>query len=83
MGVRQQIVRSAPVVKAVLGVFGVPGPLVDAVGLVGEVAGFSPSQAAMVRGFAERAADALETYSSRQYLMSWWGRPTRTLWSSR
>jgi len=67
MVVRQQITKAAPVVKTLLGLFGVPAGLVSAVELAGEVAGFTPGQAAVVRSFAARAAESLEEHCAREF----------------
>ncbi len=59
---RKSITKAAPVVKTLLGLFGVPEPLLSGVELAGEVAGFTRDQASVVRSFAERAAESLEEY---------------------
>src|SRR5664280_202542 len=67
MLVRQEITKAAPVVKTLLGLFGVPAGLVSAVELAGEVAGFTPGQAAVVRSFAGRAAVSLEEHCAHEF----------------
>lgn len=60
--------RYGPLVKAALGVVGVPGPVLHGLDAAVQVAGLSADQDRLVRAMAEQATTELETYSGREFL---------------
>lgn len=64
---RRELAKYTPLVKSVLGVFGVPKPVLDGMDTVGQIAGLTSSQDAAVRHLADDAARVLESDSANEY----------------